>query len=203
MFTRSPATIPWSREPSVTAASPLNTPARAWTSGPRARTASTSSRAARTARSGSSSRATGAPQTAMTASPMNFSTVPPYRPMTVRASSKYSERSSRTASASRPSAIVVNPTRSANSTVTKRRSATGAACAAPMAVASGVGPRDAAAAASSLMSRVPHSPQKRAWGGLVDPHVGQAAASLEPHSWQNLRPASLTVPHAGHCIRGM
>ena len=40
-------------------------------------TASTRSSAARTARSASSSWAVGAPQTAMTASPMNFSTVPP------------------------------------------------------------------------------------------------------------------------------
>ena len=43
----------------------------------KARTASTSSSAARTARSASSSCAIGAPQTAITASPMNFSTVPP------------------------------------------------------------------------------------------------------------------------------
>ena len=41
------------------------------------RTAETSSSAARTARSASSSCATGAPQTAITASPMNFSTRPP------------------------------------------------------------------------------------------------------------------------------
>ena len=40
-------------------------------------TAWVSESAARTARSASSSRATGVPQTAMTASPMNFSTVPP------------------------------------------------------------------------------------------------------------------------------
>ena len=46
-------------------------------SGPGVRTASTSSSAARTARSASSSCAVGAPQTAITASPMNFSTVPP------------------------------------------------------------------------------------------------------------------------------
>ena len=45
--------------------------------GPRTRTASTSSSPARTARSASSSRATGVPHTAMTASPMNFSTLPP------------------------------------------------------------------------------------------------------------------------------
>ena len=40
-------------------------------------TACTSSSPARTARSASSSRATGTPHTAITASPMNFSTVPP------------------------------------------------------------------------------------------------------------------------------
>ena len=61
----------------LTAASPVRTPARAWRAGSSAGIASTSSSAARTARSASSSFATGAPQTAMTASPMNFSTVPP------------------------------------------------------------------------------------------------------------------------------
>ncbi len=55
MLTRSPATIPWLSAPTVTAASPVSTPARAWIPGPRARTASTRSRAARTARSASSS----------------------------------------------------------------------------------------------------------------------------------------------------
>ena len=77
VLTRSPATIPWLVAPRVTAASPVSTPARAWTAGPNALTASSSSRAARTARSASSSCAVGAPQTAITASPMNFSTVPP------------------------------------------------------------------------------------------------------------------------------
>ena len=81
VFTMSPATMPWSVASSVTAASPVSTPARARrpgapTSEPSATTASTRSRAARTARSGSSSRATGVPHTAITASPMNFSTVP-------------------------------------------------------------------------------------------------------------------------------
>ena len=69
--------MPWFVAPIVTAASPVSTPARAWMPGPSVGTASTSSSAARTARSASSSCATGAPQTAMTASPMNFSTVPP------------------------------------------------------------------------------------------------------------------------------
>ena len=87
-LTRSPATMPWLVAPIVTAASPVSTPARAWMPGPRRGTTSTSSSAARTLRSASSSWATGAPQTAITASPMNFSTVPPYRLMTSVARSK-------------------------------------------------------------------------------------------------------------------
>ena len=82
VLTMSPATIPWLVAPIVTAASPVKTPARAWigcASSPSAGTAATSSSAARTARSASSSWAVGAPQTAITASPMNFSTVPPCR----------------------------------------------------------------------------------------------------------------------------
>ena len=60
----------------------VSTPARARSAGapsssPSAATAATRSSAARTARSASSSVAIGAPQTAITASPMNFSTVPP------------------------------------------------------------------------------------------------------------------------------
>ena len=58
-LTRSPATMPWFVAPSVTAASPVITPARAWMGGPSACTASTSSRPARTARSASSSWAVG------------------------------------------------------------------------------------------------------------------------------------------------
>ena len=63
--------------PIVTAASPVRMPARAWIPSPRPRTASTNSSAARTDRSASSSWAVGVPHTAITASPMNFSTVPP------------------------------------------------------------------------------------------------------------------------------
>ena len=82
VFTRSPATMPWPSAPIVTAASPVSTPARALRSGaptssPSAATDAINSSAARTARSASSSRATGVPHTAMTASPMNFSTIPP------------------------------------------------------------------------------------------------------------------------------
>ena len=56
---------------------------------------------------------------------MNFSTTPPYRPTTIRATSKYRDSSSRTASGSRDSDNGVNPTRSQNKTEHTRRSATG------------------------------------------------------------------------------
>ena len=78
VFTRSPATMPWPVAPRVDRRLAGQHAARAWTVlADRPRTASTSSSAARTARSASSSCATGVPQTAITASPMNFSTVPP------------------------------------------------------------------------------------------------------------------------------
>ena len=56
---------------------------------------------------------------------MNFSIVPPYRVISLRQVSKYRVRSSLTSSESRDSESVVNPTRSANSTETRRRSAVG------------------------------------------------------------------------------
>ena len=95
VLTTSPATIatPASgRALSSTMASPVFTPARtcktnsgsAWSiSAIESRTAI----AARTARSGSSPYATGAPNTAITASPMNFSTRPPNRSISARARS--------------------------------------------------------------------------------------------------------------------
>jgi hypothetical protein len=88
VLTRSPVTMPCPSAPIATAASPVCTPARACSEGSSVGIAATSSSAARTARSASSSFATGAPQTAITASPMNFSTVPPYRSMIVRDVSK-------------------------------------------------------------------------------------------------------------------
>ena len=87
VFTTSPVTIPSPRSgraPSETTVSPVVTAARTAISSPSSRSSSMVPRirsAARTARSASSSCATGAPKTAMTASPMNFSTVPPKRSM--------------------------------------------------------------------------------------------------------------------------
>ena len=92
VFTTSPVTIPSpssGRAPSATTASPVLIPTR--TCNAEAGSASFSSpiasrirSPARTARSASSSCATGAPNTAITASPMNFSTVPPYRSISSR-----------------------------------------------------------------------------------------------------------------------
>ncbi len=147
VFTASPATMPSPAAPRVTATSPVTTPARAARPGspasaPSSPTAATRSSAARTARSASSSDAAGVPHTAITASPMNFSTTPPYRPITVRATAKYSDSSSRTASGSRASDSEVNPTTSQNSTEHTRRSAAGS-------------PR----AAEQPRSRLPEQPQ--------------------------------------------
>ena len=121
VLTASPATIPCCSAPTVTATSPVTTPTRAAspatpTSSPMSATRVTSSNPARTARSASSSWDVGTPHTAITASPMNFSTVPPYRPMIRRASSKYLVSSSLVSSWSRDSESVVNPTRSQNNT---------------------------------------------------------------------------------------
>ena len=128
---------------------------------------------------------------------MNFSTVPPYRVMTSVARSKYVDRSSRTASGSRPSDRVVNPTRSANSTVTSRRSAIGASYATEAAEAGLM----TAAPGVAPTSAVPHSPQNRALGWLAAPQLAQTAASFVPHSPQNLRPASFADPQLGQFTR--
>ena len=81
VLTRSPATIPWPLAPTVTAASPVSTPARARSSGVDlgAERVDGVDEVERRPHGplGVVLLATGAPQTAMTASPMNFSTVPP------------------------------------------------------------------------------------------------------------------------------
>ncbi len=93
-------------------------------------------------------------------------------------------------SASRPSASVVNPTRSAKRMETSRRSATGASAEVEGpgwkgAVVEGRGP---------ATSGVAHSPQNFAVAEFVVPQAGQTAARRPPHSPQNLRPASFSVP---------
>src|SRR5207247_8179164 len=93
-----------------------------------------------------------------------------------RPTSKYRPRNSRTSSASWASEKGVNPTRSANRTETRRRSAVGGA------------------AGEGWSRVVPHSPQKRAPGRFVAPQVGQGEVSGWPQVSQNLRPAGLSAP---------
>ncbi len=83
-LTASPVTSVSPSPPTTT--SPVLTPMRA--SRPCSAIAACISAAARTARSASSSCETGIPKTAMTASPTNFSTVPPWRSRMTRRSSK-------------------------------------------------------------------------------------------------------------------
>ena len=132
-FTASPVTKPWPREESPAITSPVFTPVRARSRTPhRASSCSFSSAsavrmstAARTARSASSSRTVGMPKTAITASPMYFSTVPPWRSITVRISLKYRWMTSRRDSGSSSSPSAVEPVTSQNRTVTVLRAVGG------------------------------------------------------------------------------
>ena len=157
VLTTSPATASPTCGPSpkVTTASPVSTAMRTAMSGSSRRSSTIESRirrAARTARIGSSSCASGAPNTPITASPMNLSSVPPKasRSSFTREWNGTSVR--RTSSGSARSDRSVNPTRSTNRIVTTRRSSCGGAAAS---------------------SRVPHARQKRAFDGFSVPHEGQ------------------------------
>ena len=117
----------------LTSASPVAAPTRtdspsdgssAFSSEIASRTAS----AARTARSASSSWAIGAPKTATTASPMNFSTVPPKRSSSAFARAWYGARKPRTSSGSRRSERPVKSTRSTKTAVTTFRSSAATRC---------------------------------------------------------------------------
>ncbi len=80
----------------------------------------------------------------------------------------------------------MNPTRSANRTVTSRRSVAGSTS-----WAGGAGGGSAPAATG-----VPHSPQKRSSAVTGAPHAEQVEASETPHSRQNRLPAGFSVPQA-------
>src|SRR5258706_3310755 len=109
--------------------------------------------------------------------------------MSVRQVSKYFERSSRTSSESRDSDSVVKPTRSANSTDTRRRSAVGASTD----EGASLGAADCAATGRSVTG-VPHSPQKRSPAASGDPQLAHARAIGAPHWTQNFLPAAFSVP---------
>ena len=124
---------------------------------------------------------------------MNFSTTPPYRPITVRATAKYSDSNSRTASGSRDSDSGVNPTRSQNSTEHTRRSATGP----PATAAPGGADVVTGEAGTISASACPHAWQNRLPAITGSPHAGQPPAGA-PQFPQNLWPSPRDAPHRAH-----
>src|SRR5439155_12611920 len=113
------------------------------------------STAARTARSASSSWETGAPKTAMTASPMYFSTVPSYRWIGRTSAAKNAPRIRRRSSGSSRSPRGVDPDRSAKSTETNRRSS----CKSTSGETWRAGPPDATGSSPGVVGEPPGAPQ--------------------------------------------
>ena len=128
MFTTGPVTSSWPAGPTPVAASPDSIPiltssgAVRPSARPRRRTRSRMAMAARTALIASSSWTCGRPNTAITASPMNFSGRPRRACSSSVAASKKRPMTSRARSGSRDWASPVESTRSANRTVTILRS---------------------------------------------------------------------------------
>ncbi len=118
MFTGSPVAKVDSTSSATT--SPDSIPTRA--ARPSSLTRSSVASAARTARSASSSCASGTPKAAMTASPANFSTVPPCVTMQCETWSKNRDTRRRTISGSTSATSSVDETRSTNRTVASLRS---------------------------------------------------------------------------------
>jgi len=127
------------------------------------------SAAARTARRASSSWTAGTPKTAITASPMNFSTVPPWRSRISFADANVRPRMRRIDSGSSRSPMAVEPVTSLKRIVTVLR--TSRACPAP-----GAAP-----------SAAPQLPQKRKPSGFVPPQDAHVAM---PGSLGRMRPRS-------------
>src|SRR5437867_12635765 len=90
--------------------------------------------------------------------------------------------------------MVVEPTRSENRMWTTRRSSAGAG------VAEGGASSRAIAPGPAAVSGLPHSPQNLLSGAFGEEQKPQITTSAVPHSLQNLRPASLSAPHAEQII---
>ncbi len=125
--------------------------------------------AAASARRASSSRTTGTPNTAITASPMNFSGVPPRAVISALIASKYRSVTARRVSGSSTPDRAVEPTRSQKSTVTGLRSSAGGG-------AAGAGTGAAVAAVPAAAHGVPQDEQNRAVGGRSCWHERQFMA---------------------------
>src|SRR5262249_6417938 len=151
--------------------------------------------AARRARSGSSSCATGAPNTAMTASPTNFSTKPPYCSMTSASILNRSFWNARTSAGSSRSLSDVKPETSANRTVTRRRSASPVGETAAGRATGTVATTGGGAGAASRDA--PHFGQKTKSGSQANPHAAQFLGRRLPHLGQKAKPGAVKKPHAG------
>src|SRR6266540_885695 len=144
--------------------SPVLTPVRTWSITPQLRDRSwltstspaRSSAAARTARRASSSWTTGTPKTAITASPMNFWTVPPCRSSTARMASNQRAITRLSDSGSRRSPRLVDPATSLKTTVTVLR---------------------VSRPVSRVPSAVPQFRQNRARLGFSTPQLGQVTTT--------------------------
>ena len=101
---------------------------------------------------------TGVPNTAITASPMYFSIVPPWRVISALMASKYRDIVSRSDSGSSFSPRSVDPFRSEKRMVTSFRTSCGGGAAA---------------------SAVPQYPQRRNFGGFSSPQLGQICTSTQ------------------------
>ncbi|SPE60453.1 hypothetical protein SBV1_420007 [Verrucomicrobia bacterium] len=148
-------------------------------------------RAARTARAGSSSRACRAPNTAIMASPMCFSTVPPWA--LIKASSRCQSElmCACRSSGSCRSANDVKPEKSANRTVTCLRW--------PASNPAGAGTGAKLAAALDLAAW-PQAGQNRASVGKNSPQLAQRAGRSAPHLKQTRASTGASVPQAWQCI---
>jgi hypothetical protein len=131
---------------------------------------------ARTARSASSSVATGAPKTAMTASPMYFSITPPYWRITSRSAAKYSRCRMRICSGSASSEKDVNPAMSMKRTVMRRRSSF-------------------LTELGAVSTREPHAVQKAASAEMDCPQWTHSRVRRVPQPPQNLSSGPATRAH--------
>src|SRR5205823_1345107 len=126
----------------------------------------------------------GAPNNAISPSPVKVLTVPSNRSISRLSSSKHPSIISRTVSASKRSDSGVKPTRSVKSTVTCLRSPS----------------RNGGGDAVAGLRRVPHWGQKRFSEGFEPPQDGQVTARPVPQPPQNGSPRPTLRPQLGHSI---
>src|SRR5215212_3037539 len=143
----------------------------------------------------------GVPKRAMTASPMNLSTVPPRRTTSSTRRPKQAAVTSRTSSGSRRSEREVKPTISAKRTVTGRRCSSPRMGERARARSGGAGAGGTPGRARRLDARdMPHWTQKRLPAGLGVEQEGQAMATEAPHWLQKRLPSGVEAWQLGQII---